>query len=62
MSLFEIILIVFVSFISVYALVDRICKCIENKANAEVACKVMTSGGISPDIKEVFNKFIGNDR
>lgn len=34
-SIVELVIIAFVVFITIYAVVDRICKCIENKSNAK---------------------------
>lgn len=34
-DLVELVIIGFVAFITIYAVVDRICKCIESKANAK---------------------------
>ena len=44
MSLINIIIIAFVAFISVYAIVDRICRCIEDTARSKVIASIAASG------------------
>ena len=48
MSLLEIGLIMLFGFMMVYALVDRVCKCLENRAMAKAYFASLSKSGISP--------------
>lgn len=44
MSLINIIIIAFVAFISVYAIVDRICRCVEDTARSKAVATISANG------------------
>ena len=44
-SIVELVIIGFMLFITIFAVVDRICKCVENKANAKAMSQIS-----SPDL------------
>lgn len=56
MSCFEIILIMVISFIMVYSLVDRICKCIENKHISNSFADFIKNASDKVDIKSIIDK------
>lgn len=44
MSLINIIIIAFVAFISVYAIIDRICRCVEDTARSKAVTTIAANG------------------
>lgn len=48
MSLLEIGLIMLFAFIMIYALVDRVCKCLENRAMAKAYFASLGKSGVNP--------------
>lgn len=58
MSIFNIMMFVVVGFIGVYLLIDRICRCVEQKSLAKALAKGIEEGKISIADEEYIDKNI----
>lgn len=58
MSIFNIMMFVVVGFIGVYLLIDRICRCVEQKSVAKAFEKAIEEGKISIADEDCINKNI----
>lgn len=58
MSIFNIMMFVVVGFIGVYLLIDRICRCVEQKSVAKAFEKAIEEGKISISDEDYINKNI----